>query len=105
VYNVTKPSASTLMWICAERPPYALGRGPWKRNLPALFVATAPVPAGVYTPFAFDCLNDRSAPRIGLHEGDNTTPVSTCPVPIFARIGGVAPSGPPPLLSVGAQSV
>jgi hypothetical protein len=66
-------------------------------------VRTAPLPAAVYTPLAFDCQNDTRAPTIGKHDGDSTTPVSTCPVPIFARNGAVPRSGPPLSFGVSAH--
>jgi len=53
-------------------------------------------------PFAFDCQNETRARAMGAHVGVSTTPVSTCPVPIFARNGGDR-SGPPPKFDVGVH--
>src|SRR5689334_1084266 len=54
-------------------------------------------------PFLFDCQKDTVAPASGVHAGDSTTPVSTCPLPIFARSGMRPGSRPKFWFGVGAH--
>src|SRR5262245_58240418 len=75
------------------------------RNRPAPFVITVALNRRVYVPSAVDCQNSTRALRIGLQPSDDrTTPVRTCPVPVFDRSGGMPrPNGPKESLGVGWQ--